>query len=101
MLYEIIKSSIFNQWLERMRDRQAKKAVISRILRAEMGNFGDWKSVGGGVMEMRILIGKGHRIYFTVKNNQLILLLNGGDKSSQAKDIKLAKEILKNWEETT
>ena len=70
-----------------------------RLVRAEAGNLGDVKPVGGAVSEMRIFVGKGYRIYFTIRDGQLVILLSGGDKSSQARDIEQAKEILKNLEE--
>ena len=89
----------FKRWVAKVKDRQARKAIAMRLLRAEAGNLGDVKSVSGAVNEMRIFVGKGYRIYFTVRNGQLVILLCGGDKSSQARDIEQAKEILKNLEE--
>lgn len=69
-----------------------------RLTRAEAGNLGDIKSVGDGVSEMRIFVGKDYRLYFTIRNGRLIVLLYGGDKSSQQRDINRAKEILKDLE---
>jgi len=69
-----------------------------RLDRSINGNLGDIQSVGDLVSEMRIFVGKGYRIYFTIKNNDIIILLCGGDKSSQQQDIKLAKQIAKDLE---
>jgi len=69
-----------------------------RLTRAEAGNLGDIKSVGNNVSEMRIFVGKGYRVYFTLRDGRLILLLNGGNKSSQSRDIRRAKDILSQLE---
>ena len=99
MSYEIVTTETFKRWLAKVKDRQARKAIAMRLVRAEAGNLGDVKPVGSAVSEMRIFVGKGYRIYFTIRNGQLVILLCGGDKSSQARDIEQAKEILKNLEE--
>ena len=99
MSYEIVTTETFKKWLSKVKDRQARKAIAMRLLRAEAGNLGDVKPVGGAVSEMRIFVGKGYRIYFTVRNSQLVILLCGGNKSSQTKDIEQAKEILRSLEE--
>lgn len=70
-----------------------------RLTRAEAGNLGDVKPVGGAVSEMRIFEGKGYRIYFTIRDGKLVILLCGGEKSSQARDIQQAKEILNDLED--
>ena len=75
------------------------KAVALRLTRAINGNLGDVKSVGGHVSEMRIFVGKGYRLYFTIKNNKVIVLLCGGDKSSQSRDIALAQQIFNDLEQ--
>lgn len=69
-----------------------------RLVRAQNGNLGDVKLVGGEVSEMRIFIGKSYRVYFTIRDQRLILLLSGGDKSSQPRDIQKAKQILRDLE---
>ncbi len=94
MIYEIETTDSFNKWLLKLRDKQAIRAIGMRMLRAEEGDLGDVASVGGPVSEMRIFVGKGYRVYFTVREGRLILLLNGGDKSSQARDIRRAKDML-------
>ena len=99
MNYEIVTTETFRRWLSKVKDRQARKAIAMRLTRAEAGNLGDVKSVGGAVSEMRVLVGKGYRIYFTLREGRLVILLCGGDKSTQAKDIQKAKEILNNLEE--
>lgn len=76
-----------------MRDQRAKAAIVSRIERMEDGNFGDHKSVGGAVSELRINVGKGYRAYYTIRRNAVVILLCGGDKSSQQRDIKLAQQM--------
>jgi putative addiction module killer protein len=86
-------------WLESLRDEFAKAKIYVRIQRAESGNFGDHKSVGEGLMEMRIPIGPGYRVYYTLEGKEIILLILGGDKSTQRKDIALAKKYLKAHEE--
>ncbi|NKC14024.1 MAG: type II toxin-antitoxin system RelE/ParE family toxin [Gammaproteobacteria bacterium] len=99
MSYEIVTTQTFKKWLAKVKDRQARKAIAMRLVRVEAGNLGDVQPVGGAVSEMRIFVGKGYRIYFTIRNGQFVILLCGGDKSSQARDIEQAKELLKNLEE--
>ena len=99
MNYEIVTTETFRRWLSKVKDRQARKAIAMRLTRAEAGNLGDVKSVGGAVSEMRVFVGEGYRIYFTLREGRLVILLCGGDKSTQAKDIQKAKEILNNLEE--
>ncbi len=98
MEYEIITTEVFSRWLSELRDRQAVRAIAQRLTRAEVGNLGDVKSVGDGISEMRIFVGKGYRLYFTIRDGRLILLLNGGNKSSQRQDIERAKRLLSELE---
>ena len=86
-------TAIFDEWFADLRDKQAEKRIQARIRRAELGNFGDCESVGEGVSEMRIHYGPGYRVYFAQHGIEIVILLAGGDKSSQAKDIKIALEI--------
>ena len=81
----------FNDWLEALRNRKARAIIRTRINRIRLGNLGDCKSVGEGVSELRIKFGAGYRVYFGQEGNTIIILLSGGDKSSQDKDIKQAK----------
>jgi putative addiction module killer protein len=85
----------FAKWRHSIRDLRAATAIRRRLERAEAGNLGDVKSVGGGVSEMRIDIGPGYRIYFTVRERVVLFLLAGGNKSTQSADIRRAIEIAK------
>jgi putative addiction module killer protein len=95
MEYEIEKTEIFDKWLRKLKDRQAAVAIIKRLGRAKLGNFGDVEPVGEGVSEMRIFTGPSYRLYYTIRQNAIIFMLCGGDKSSQKKDIKKAKDLAK------
>jgi putative addiction module killer protein len=96
-MYLIEKTSEFDKWLRKLRDKIAKAKILIRIQRIEeTGNFGDCQPVGEGISELRIHYAKGYRIYLKVHGEQLVLLLIGGDKSTQSTDIKTAKQI---WEE--
>ena len=81
----------FNDWLESLRDKKARAKIRTRINRIRLGNLGDCKSVGEGVSELRINFGSGYRVYFAQQGNTIVILLCGGNKSSQNKDIKQAK----------
>ncbi|MCC7516052.1 MAG: type II toxin-antitoxin system RelE/ParE family toxin [Pseudomonadales bacterium] len=83
----------FDAWLKALRDPIGKARIVSRIRSAEQGNFGDCEPVGEGVSEMRIHCGPGYRVYYSRKGEVVYLLLCGGDKSSQSRDIRLAKEL--------
>ena len=83
----------FENWLDRLRDRSARYRIQARIDRLAGGNFGDFKLVGGGVQELRIDHGPGYRLYFIRRGNEIIVLLCGGDKASQERDIERAKKI--------
>ena len=91
----IFATPVFDRWFKRLRDRRAAARVQARIDRAESGNLGDCKPVGEGVSEMRIDYGPGYRIYFLQRGTEVVILLVGGGKSTQAKDIELAKELAK------
>lgn len=93
-MYFIEKTIEFDKWLKKLKDIQAKAKILFRIQKIERdGHFGDCKSVGDGISEMRINFAKGYRVYFKEKDGIIIILLIGGDKSSQQNDIKKAKEI--------
>jgi putative addiction module killer protein len=98
-MFTIIKSDRFNDWLENLRDRVAAARVTARIRLAEQSNLGDWKPLREGVSEMRVDVGVGYRIYFTRRGQSLIVLLAGGDKRSQDRDIRQAIELAKSWQE--
>lgn len=95
MNYLVQQTSIFVQWHASVRDVRARIAIARRIERASAGNLGDVKPVGDGVSEMRLDTGAGYRVYFTMRNGVVIVLLAGGDKSSQSTDIKRAKKLAK------
>jgi putative addiction module killer protein len=97
--YEVHQTSTFKQWLTKLKDRQVMKAVALRLTRVINGNLCDVKPVGGHVSEIRIFVGKGYRLYFTIKKIKIIVLLCGGDKSSQSRDVALAQQILNDLEE--
>ena len=89
-MIEVRKTEVFVQWLDGLRDIQARARVQARIERLATGNPGDVEPVGAGVSELRIDYGPGCRVYFKRRGRELIILLAGGDKSTQAKDIKAA-----------
>lgn len=89
-MVELRKTDTFAKWLDGLRDLRARARIQVRIERIADGNPGDTKPVGEGVSEMRIDYGPGYRVYFTNRGQQLIILLAGGDKRSQSKDIKTA-----------
>ena len=91
---------IFTDWLDKLKDRQAKIRILARIRSATAGNFGDCKSVGEGVFEMRIDYGAGYRVYYGKRGQQIYLLIMGGDKSSQKRDIKRAGLLWRKLRET-
>ena len=97
-MYFIQKTKVFSEWLERLRDRKAQARIVLRLAKMEMGLLGDSKSIGDGLSEIRIDYGPGYRLYFTKKNNVIIILLVGGDKSTQTRDIAKAKLLLNNNE---
>jgi putative addiction module killer protein len=97
LMIEVRKTDVFAEWLDGLRDLRARARIQVRIERLAAGNPGDAKPVGAGVSEMRIDYGPGYRVYFVRRGNEVIILLAGGDKSTQVKDIKtsirLAREL--------
>ena len=94
-MYKLEKTNYFNKWLNGIKDFRAKIKIVKLIDKMEDGNFGDVKHVGEGISESRIHYGPGYRVYFIQKGNKIIILLCGGDKSTQQKDIEKAKELKK------
>lgn len=94
-MIEVRQTTIFAKWLSELRDDDARARILVRIRRLELGNPGDVKSVGDGVSELRIAYGPGYRMYFIRQGNTVVVLLCGGDKSSQRRDIALAKKMAK------
>jgi putative addiction module killer protein len=95
----VYTTSAFDAWFAALADRQAKVRIQARIDRLEHGNAGDWKPVSAGVAEMRIDYGPGYRVYFIRHGMEVVILLAGGDKSTQARDIKAALRLGKEWEQ--
>lgn len=96
---ELKQTEAFRQWRLRLRDDRARALVASRLDRLAYGHVGDVKGVGGGVSELRIHHGPGYRIYFAKSGPTVVILLCGGDKGSQGRDIKRAKQLLAEWSE--
>lgn len=90
---------MFAAWLHALRDVKVQRAVLRRRDRMAEGNFGDHKSCGGGIWELRIDMGPGYRIYYALASLRVVLLLLGGDKTSQASDIARAKDCWQDWKE--
>jgi putative addiction module killer protein len=88
----------FRDWLHRLRDERAKARIAARVRRMERGNSGDTRLLGGGLMEMRIDYGPGYRIYLVRRSALIVLLLCGGDKRTQQRDIAKARELMKELE---
>ncbi len=89
----ILRTHQFDGWLSGLRDPVASAAINIRIERARLGNLGNWKALGEGLGEMKIDVGQGYRVYFVQRGRVLVVLLCGGDKSSQDRDIKLARKL--------
>lgn len=94
MPLRVVQTVQFKRWMGALRDRKGQTIIARRIERVAGGNLGDVKSLGGGLHELRIVFGPGYRIYFTFEGDVLILLLIGGDKASQSRDISAARKML-------
>lgn len=92
-MIEIRQTDEYESWFESLRDREARFRIITRIRRLSLGNLGDVKPVGEGVSELRITYGPGYRIYIKQQGDTVIILLAGGDKSSQKRDVERAKQL--------
>ena len=99
-MIEVRQTPEYAAWFASLRDRIAKTRIDIRIRRLSLGNPGDAKPIGGGVSELRVDHGPGYRVYFVQRGSVLVVLLAGGDKSTQAQDIKKAKTLARNLEET-
>jgi putative addiction module killer protein len=98
MNYEIHSTVKFNKWLRSIKDRNARDRLTQRIANMRFGHFGDYKRISKDLFELRFFFGSGYRVYYTLQGKEVILLLCGGDKSSQYNDIVLAKKLLKELE---
>ena len=92
-MYMIKQTEIFSKWLLKLKDTKAKVVILRRIQRVQEGNFGDYKSVSSEISELRITTGPGYRVYYTKRNEEIVILLIAGDKSTQTEDILKAKKI--------
>lgn len=99
MKYELQSTQTFNRWLSSLKDRTIKNQLLSRLSRMENGHFGDYKPLSADLFELRCFFGAGIRVYYTIRHQQVVLLLAGGDKSSQDRDVEKAKTILKSLED--
>ena len=94
-MYQLQSTATFDDWLRGLTDKKAKARILARLESVKLGNLGDVKSCGDGVRELRVHIGPGYRVYFAQRGKVVLLLLCGGDKSSQTRDITRAQRILK------
>ncbi len=99
MLIELKQTQTFQKWRERLKEERARALIASRLDRLAYGHAGDVETVGHGVSELRIHYGPGYRIYIQKRGNTILILLCGGDKSTQDKDIKTAKRLADEWSE--
>lgn len=97
---KVVRSGTFQKWMKKLKDARAQGLIAARLFRLSEGHPGDVSPVGDGVSELRIHHGPGYRIYFHVHGNTIIILLCGGDKASQSRDIQSAKQLLKEWKTT-
>ena len=97
-MFTVWQTEEFQAWLDALRDFRAQVRIAARLRLAEAGNLGNWKPVAGEVSEMRVDVGPGYRLYFTRRGGILIVMLAGGNKSTQTRDIKRAQRILKELE---
>jgi putative addiction module killer protein len=96
-MVEVIRTDDFDEWLTKLKDRAGRLRILKRIDRLANGNPGDVKSVGNGVLELRLDVGPGYRVYYAHDGDALVLLLSGGDKSTQQNDIDKAHRLADQW----
>ena len=92
---ELVYTEVFEEWLIGLRDLRARASILTRLERIEDGNFGDHRSVDGGISELRVNVGQGYRVYYTIRQQTVVILLCGGDKASQRRDIRQAQQMAK------
>ena len=97
-MYQLQRTDVFDKWLAGLRDAKGKARILARLESVRLGNLGDSKSLGGGLHELRVHAGPGYRVYFIQRREVLIVLLCGGDKSSQQRDITRARRLLEELE---
>ena len=98
-MLQAIETDEFSGWLQGLKDLQGKARIVKQVQRIQLAEryVGDWKAVGGGVIEVRLAFGPGYRLYTSIEGNAVLLLLVGGDKSSQTSDIDKARALLAEW----
>jgi putative addiction module killer protein len=96
-MIEVRQTADFTRWLRKLADVQALVRIVSRVRRLEHGNFGDVRTLGAGLMEMRIDYGPGYRVYFVSRGDLVVILLCGGDKRTQARDIEKARKMAEDF----
>jgi putative addiction module killer protein len=94
MAYVLTSTDTFDSWFKALKNKPTKNRVLARLARIEAGNFGDFKDLKQGLYELRFAFGSGLRIYYTTQNQTVVLLVSGGDKSSQQKDIIKARKLI-------
>ncbi len=92
-MLRVRQTNEFADWIGALADRRARGRIAARIVRIQSGNLGDCRSVGSGVSELRVDVGPGYRVYFTIRQRELVILLCGGDKGSQRRDIVMARRL--------
>lgn len=97
-MVEIRKTRPYSEWFDALRDRQTQRRIDARVFRLAQGNPGKHRVLAGGIVEMKIDFGPGLRVYFTQRGTELVLLLIGGDKSTQQRDIEAALKLAKEWQ---
>ena len=93
-MYQLQRTETFDKWLAGLRDAKGKARILARLESVRLGNLGDSRSLGGGLHELRVFAGPGYRVYFALRGKIVIVLLCGGDKSSQQRDIVRARRLL-------
>jgi putative addiction module killer protein len=99
MRYELRSTEVFDRWLARIKDRETRARIVRRIDKLTIGVFGDCKAIDAGLFELRMFFGPGYRVYYTIRGKEIIFLLAGGDKSTQARDIEKAAALMHRLEE--
>ncbi len=99
MKYKLRSTKQYDKWFSKLKESTVKIRILARLNRVENDNFGDFKQIGPSLFELRFFFGTGFRIYYTIQNSKVVLLLAGGDKSSQKKDIEKLDRLLKELED--
>ena len=97
-MLQIRKTNVYAEWIDNLRDLQGRARILVRVERLASGNPGDVKAISGGVSELRVHFGPGYRVYFSQRGDDIVILLAGGDKRTQTRDIQTALQLAKNLE---